>query len=64
MYNLATILDPSKKLALYADWGNVSVQDPAMTREDPDCIPYAEYYKYVSIQVGVHSVTAGASVTY
>jgi len=69
IYNLATILDPSKKLALYEDWGNVKVQDPAMNHENADCIPYSEYYKYVSIQ-GTHkhyyrldSVTPGASVT-
>jgi len=70
IYNLAMILDPSKKLALYEDWGNVKVQDPAMNHENADCIPYSEYYKYVSIQ-GTHkhyyrgdSVTPGVSVTW
>jgi len=70
IYNLAMILDPSKKLALYEDWGNVKVQDPAMNHENADCIPFLEYYKYVSIQ-GTHkhyyrgdSVTPGASVTW
>jgi len=43
IYNLAMILDPSKKLALYKDWGNVKVQDPAMHYENGDCIPYSEY---------------------
>jgi len=68
--NLVTILDPSKKLALYEDWRNVKEQDPKMNHENADCIPYSEYYKYVSIQ-GTHkhyyrgdSVTPGASVTW
>jgi len=70
IYNLARILDPSKKLALYDNWGNIKVQDPAMKNENADCIPYSECYKYVSIQ-GTHKhyyrgdfVTPGASVTW
>jgi len=70
IYNLAMILDPSKKSALYEDWGNVKVQDPAKNHENVDCIPNSEYYKYVSIQ-GTHkhyyrgdSVTPGAFVTW
>jgi len=69
IYNLVTILDLSKKLAWYKDWGNVKVQDLAMNHENADCIPYSEYYKYVSIQ-GTHkyyytgdSGTPSASVT-
>jgi len=70
IYNLATIQDPSKKLALYKDWGNVKVQDPAINHENADCIPYSEYYKYVSIKgTRKHyyrgdSVTPGPSVTW
>jgi len=50
IYNLATILDPSKKLSLYGDWGNLTVEDPTMTEQGnntTDTIPYSEYYKYV-----------------
>ena len=50
IYNLATIHDPSKKLSLYADWGNLTVEDPTMTErgnKTTDTIPYSEYYKYV-----------------
>jgi hypothetical protein len=47
IYNLATILDPSKKLSLYLDWGNLTVQDPSGVQENTDCIAYSEYYKYV-----------------
>jgi len=47
VYNLATILDPSKKLSLYMDWGNLTVQDTNGTEEKRDSIAYAEYYKYV-----------------
>jgi len=70
IYNLVMILDPSKKLALYEDCGNVKVQDPAMNHKNADCIPYSEYYKYVSIQethkhyYGGDSVIPGASVTW
>ena len=50
IYNLATILDPSKKLYLYTDWGNLTAEDPTMTERGnntTDTIPYSEYYKYV-----------------
>jgi len=70
IYNLATILYPSKKLALYEEWRNVKVQDPAMNHKNADCIVYSEYYMYLSTQ-GTHkhyyrgnSVTPGASVTW
>jgi len=50
IYNLATILDPSKKLSLYADCGNLTVEDPTMIERGnntTDTIPYSEYSKYV-----------------
>jgi len=50
IYNLATIVDLSKKLSLYADWGNLTVEDPTMTERGnntTDTIPYSEYYKYI-----------------
>jgi hypothetical protein len=53
IYNLATILDPSKKLSLYADWGNLTVQDPSVMQPNTDCIAYSEYYKYVGISLSV-----------
>jgi len=63
IYNLATILDPSVKLALYEDWGNVKVQDPAMNHENADYITHTEYYKYVSIQGTYKHYYRGDSVT-
>jgi len=63
IYYLATILDPSKKLALYEDWGNVEVHDPAINHENADCIPYSKYYKYVSSQGTNNYYYRGDSVT-
>jgi len=45
IYNLATILDPSKKLSLYSDWGTLTIQDPTVIQQNGDCITYSEYYK-------------------
>ena len=45
IYNLATILDPSKKLSLYSDWGTLTIQDPTVIQQNRDCITYSEYYK-------------------
>ena len=49
VYNLATILDPSKKLSLYQDWGHLAVKDPSANtmQQNTDCIAYSDYYKYV-----------------
>lgn len=35
---LASISDPSKKLSLYREWGNVTVQDPAMVSDLPGSV--------------------------
>src|SRR5437660_9178729 len=45
IYNLATILDPSKKLSLYSDWRTLTIQDPTVIQQNGDCITYREYYK-------------------
>ena len=49
IYNLARILDPSKKLTLYADWGSLTVQDPTLKGRNTNSIAYSDYYQYVHI---------------
>ena len=44
IYNIATILNPSKKLALYEDWGNVRIQDPSQIGAS-DTVSYTEFYR-------------------
>ena len=45
IYNIATILDPSKKLALYEGWGNVRLQDPSQIGTGTDTVSYTDFYR-------------------
>ena len=45
IYNLATILDPSKKLALYEEWGNVCIQDAIRQGASTDTVSYTDFYR-------------------
>ena len=45
IYNLATMLDPSKKLALYEEWGNVRIHDPGNPSASTDTVSYTDFYR-------------------
>ena len=45
IYNLATILDPSKKLALYEECRNVRIHDPINQGDSTDTVSYTDFYR-------------------
>jgi hypothetical protein len=45
IYNIATILDPSKKLSIYESWGNVRIQDPSMQVGNTSTVSYTDFYR-------------------
>ena len=47
IYNIATILDPSKKLSMYDSCGNVRIQDPTMQVGVTSLVSYTDFYRYV-----------------
>lgn len=46
IYNISTILDPSKKLSMYDSWGNVRIQDPTTQCAAADTVAYSDFYRY------------------
>jgi len=46
IYNIATILELSKKLTIYNSWGNVQIQDPEMQVGITNSVSYSDFYRY------------------
>jgi len=46
MYNITTILDPSKKLAMNDSWGNLRIQDPEMQVGITNPVSCSNFNKY------------------
>jgi len=54
IYNIATILDPSKMLTMYNSWGNVGIQDPEMQVGITNTVSYSDFYRYFYLPLNPH----------
>jgi len=57
IYNIGTILDPSKKLTMYDSWGNVRIQDPEMQVGIINTALYSDFYRYFYPSLTPHLYT-------